>query len=122
MRISILYITHDLATAYQVADSIIVLYRAGVAEAGDVESVVKAPRHPYTQLLIQSIPRVSTERDWIGGTRDAAGAIGDGCRFADRCGSVMERCLSERPPLFQLRTGHSAACFLCETADMRGHS
>ena len=60
--ISIIYITHDLATAYQVADNIIVLYHASVAEAGDVELVVKAPKHPYTQLLIASIPQVSTER------------------------------------------------------------
>src|SRR5246127_902563 len=65
MGISILYITHDLATAYQVADTIIVMYRAIVAEAGDVERVVKAPQHPYTQLLIGSIPQVSTERSWL---------------------------------------------------------
>ena len=57
--ISIIYITHDLATAYQVADNIIVLYRASVAEAGDVERVVKTPQHPYTQLLVASIPQVS---------------------------------------------------------------
>src|ERR1700692_83006 len=64
LGISILYITHDLATAYQVADTILVLYRAMVAEPGDVELVVKSPQHPYTQLLIGSIPRVSTIRDW----------------------------------------------------------
>ena len=63
--ISIIYITHDLATAYQVADNIIVLYRASVAEAGDVERVVKTPQHPYTQLLVASIPQVSTERSWL---------------------------------------------------------
>src|SRR6516165_4606619 len=74
--ISIIYITHDLATAYQVADNIIVLYRAAVAEAGDVERVVKAPKHPYTQLLIASIPQVSTERTWLGEQRDADRALG----------------------------------------------
>ncbi|MBV8736565.1 MAG: ABC transporter ATP-binding protein, partial [Alphaproteobacteria bacterium] len=58
--ISILYITHDLATAYQVADTILVLYRASVVEAGDIGLVVKTPQHPYTQLLIGSVPRVST--------------------------------------------------------------
>ena len=116
MHISILYITHDLATAYQVADSIIVLYRAGVVEAGDVESVVKAPRHPYTQLLIQSIPRVNTERDWINGKPGAGMAGGTGCRFADRCPSVMTRCRSERPPLFRPEANHEVACFLCDPA------
>ncbi|HVX56530.1 MAG TPA: ABC transporter ATP-binding protein [Candidatus Saccharimonadales bacterium] len=117
MGISILYITHDLATAYQVADSIIVLYRASVVEAGDVEPVVKAPCHPYTQLLIESIPRVSPERDWITGTPRAVRSGGTaGCRFADRCPSVMNRCTSEPPPLFQPTANHSVACFLCDPA------
>ena len=65
MGISIIYITHDLATAYQVSDNILVMYRACVAEAGAVERVVKHPQHPYTQLLISSIPQVSTTRDWL---------------------------------------------------------
>src|SRR5258708_6937218 len=60
--ISILYIPHDLATAYQVADSILVLYRAHLAEAGGVERVVKEPRHPYTQLLISAIPPAHAAR------------------------------------------------------------
>src|SRR5205814_6785053 len=55
--ISILYITHDLATAYQVSDAILVLYRAHLVEAGAVEDVVSAPQHPYTRLLISAIPR-----------------------------------------------------------------
>src|SRR5262245_3327469 len=63
--ISIVYITHDLATAYQISDRIIVLYRGAVAEAGDVEVVVKRPRHPYTQLLLSSIPLASAERTWL---------------------------------------------------------
>ena len=113
MRISILYITHDLATAYQVADSIIVLYRASVAEAGNVERVVKAPQHPYTQLLIGSIPRVSTQRDWAGEGRQAARAItATGCRFAERCPAAMDRCLSEAPPLFRTARDHAVGCFL----------
>jgi oligopeptide/dipeptide ABC transporter ATP-binding protein len=117
MSISILYITHDLATAYQVADSIIVLYRASVVEAGSVERVVKAPRHPYTQLLISSIPRVSTERDWIGEQRQPARAVAAmGCRFADRCPVVMDRCLAEAPPLFRATANHAVACFLHEAA------
>src|SRR6201997_4156997 len=63
--ISVLYITHDLATAYQVSDSILVLYRAHLAEAGAVEQVVGAPRHPYTQLLVSAIPRAHAARDWL---------------------------------------------------------
>src|SRR5882762_3798358 len=59
--ISILYITHDLATAYQVSDAILVMYRARVVEAGAIEPVVNAPQHPYTRLLISAIPRAETE-------------------------------------------------------------
>src|SRR6266540_4109722 len=55
--ISILYITHDLATAYQVSDAILVMYRAQIVEAGAIEPIVKAPQHPYTRLLISAIPR-----------------------------------------------------------------
>src|SRR4029077_8256309 len=82
--ISILYITHHPATAYQVSDWILVLYRAHVAEAGAVEQVVKEPRHPYTQLLISAIPRAHAARDWLaqadgsGGKRHAPPAEG-GC-------------------------------------------
>ncbi|HVZ08183.1 ABC transporter ATP-binding protein [Rhodopila sp.] len=112
MRISILYITHDLATAYQVADSIIVLYRAAVAEAGHVERVVKAPLHPYTQLLIGSIPLVSTERSWVEDKPAAGRPGGAGCHFADRCPSAMDHCLSAAPSLFQVAPDHAAACFL----------
>ena len=64
--ISILYITHDLTTAYQISQNILVMYRGGLAEVGDVDLVVKQPRHPYTQLLIQSIPRADPTHPWVG--------------------------------------------------------
>ena len=57
--ISILYITHDPPTAYQIADNIVVLYQGRVAESGDVEKVINDPQHPYTQLLVNSIPQPS---------------------------------------------------------------
>jgi peptide/nickel transport system ATP-binding protein len=61
---SIVYITHDLTTAYQISDNIIVLYRGSVAEAGDVDLVVRQPRHPYTQLLIKSVPEPNPDHPW----------------------------------------------------------
>jgi peptide/nickel transport system ATP-binding protein len=110
--ISIIYITHDLATAYQVGDNIVVLYRASIAEAGDVEHVVRAPLHPYTQLLVGSIPLVSTERDWLAqpvpssvGAEDAVG-----CRFAARCPAVMPLCRATPPPLFRTEARRAVAC------------
>jgi peptide/nickel transport system ATP-binding protein len=114
LGISILYITHDLATAYQVADAILVLYRASVAEAGDVELVVKTPQHPYTQLLIGSIPRVSTVRDWAVEERQGRVAAVSGCKFADRCPAAMPRCTAAPPPLYRTGPRRAAACFLLD--------
>jgi oligopeptide/dipeptide ABC transporter ATP-binding protein len=112
LGISILYITHDLATAYQVADTILVLYRASVVEAGDVELVVKAPQHPYTQLLIGAIPRVSTVRDWGAEERKPEGVpSAHGCKFADRCPVAMPQCLTAVPPLYRTDPRRAAACF-----------
>jgi ABC-type oligopeptide transport system ATPase subunit len=62
--ISLIYITHDLTTAYQISDRIVVLYRGRVVEEGDPEQIVNRPQHPYTQLLIKSIPEPDPERPW----------------------------------------------------------
>ena len=76
---SIVYITHDLTTAFQISDNIIVLYRGAVAEAGDVDLVVRQPRHPYTQLLIQSVPQPDPEHAWGGvETRGDAADLANG--------------------------------------------
>ena len=112
--ISVLYITHDLATAYQVSDAILVLYRAHVVEAGSVEPIVTAPQHPYTRLLISSIPRAEVTRDWL--TTDdtnprvsnAAGVIG--CCFADRCPEVEAACLASLPELRHTEARRAVAC------------
>jgi len=65
--ISLIYITHDLATAYQISDRIIVLHRGLVVESGDPEQIVKHPQHPYTKQLIDSVPLPDPSRPWGGG-------------------------------------------------------
>ena len=118
--ISLLYITHDLTTAYQISQNIIVLYGGSVSEAGDVELVVRQPKHPYTQLLIGSIPSPNPRRRWtarrVGG--DAASPTGSNssCRFAARCPSAMPRCWELHPPLFQTDEHRVVACYLHESA------
>ena len=117
--ISIIYITHDLATAYQVADNVVVLYRARVAEAGDVELVVKSPRHPYTQLLIASIPRVTTDRDWPEEESRGSSEMSDsGCRFAPRCPVAMRECLAAPPPMFRTERDRATACYQYRDRDV----
>ncbi len=113
LGISIVYITHDLATAYQISDNILVMYRAGVAEAGAVEPIVTQPEHPYTQLLIDSIPRVSTERSWIGDTESVRAGLPStgGCSFVDRCPVAMAECAEAPPPLYRTASDRAVACY-----------
>jgi peptide/nickel transport system ATP-binding protein len=114
--VSIIYITHDLTTAYHIANSIIVLYRGNVMEAGSVDNVIKAPQHPYTSLLIDSIPWPDISRKW-GETAikvresDIAEQTAIGCRFSSRCPKVMDKC-KQSPPLFRLSEHQAASCFL----------
>jgi len=119
--ISLIYITHDLTTAYQVSENIVVLYRGAVAEAGDVEMVVKEPEHPYTRLLIGSIPRPDPRYPW--GLEDKAptsnvnGSEGRiGCHFAERCPHVMQICREQTPPLYQTAPHRATACHLYSEA------
>ncbi len=114
--ISLIYITHDLTTAFQICDDIIVLYRGYVAEAGDVTQVVKDPKHPYTQLLVSSIPRPDPDRQWAEEPQPSALAAqtrGDpGCLFMARCPHAFEPCVQSIPPLFRLSKRRAATCYL----------
>jgi oligopeptide/dipeptide ABC transporter ATP-binding protein len=121
--ISLIYITHDLTTAYQISDNMLVLYRGSVVEAGDVVHLVKDPQHPYTQLLVGSIPQPDPGHPWqrdvvAKEATDALQPLGEhpGCAFADRCPSVMDRCLKLPPPLFQTQERRATACFLYDRA------
>ena len=116
--ISLIYITHDLTTAYQISENIVVLYRGSVAEVGDVEKVVSDPMHPYTRLLVGSVPLPDPDKTWHGEpppsaeAQQAAARPHDGCAFAARCPDAMAICREERPPLFQLDEHRAAACYL----------
>jgi oligopeptide/dipeptide ABC transporter ATP-binding protein len=124
--ISIMYITHDLTTAYHISDSIIVLYRGAVMEAGDVDTVIKNPKHPYTKLLIDSIPWPDLKLRW--GSSQIQAKEGDyrstvGCRFAARCPFVMPKCTQSMPELYKTDPTRAAACFLYEDSPkMAQHS
>lgn len=121
LDISILYVTHDLTTAYQICENIIVMYRGAVVESGSVDHVIRDPKHPYTQLLIDSIPKMHAVRDWerdeeteaplrsLDEARESAG-----CKFADRCPAVMSNCWTDKPPLYQVDAERGARCFLYE--------
>lgn len=117
--ISIIYITHDLATGFQISHNMIVLYHGAVAEAGEVAQVVQTPQHPYTQLLMGSIPLAVPERTWH---RDRSGAVTKpaashvGCKFAERCPHVMAICNEKLPPLYRTNPQRAVACYLHQDA------
>jgi len=123
LGISLIYITHDLTTAYQIADNIAVLYRGSAVEAGDVEHVVKDPQHPYSQLLVGSVPLPNPDHAWqrdivVSETADAAPQPTTGCLFADRCPYVMDICHTARPPLYRTAPKRVAACYRYDHAPM----
>ena len=101
LGVSVLYITHDLATAYYVSDRIAIMFRGHIVEMGPVEQVLMAPKHPYTRLLRESIPEADPSRRWSGAVKlsdiEHEEYLHQGCRFAGRCPQVMERCKGELP-------------------------
>jgi len=115
--VSIIYITHDLTTSYHIAKSIIVLYRGEVMEAGDVDTIIKNPKHPYTRLLIDSIPWPNINRRWgkseIKAKESELSEQNTGCKFAPRCPFAFWPC-KQPPPLFRLSDHQAASCFLFE--------
>jgi peptide/nickel transport system ATP-binding protein len=112
--VSILYITHDIASARYVADRLIVMYAGHIAETGPTEEVLTRPRHPYTQLLLSAVPDprapltvgAATDRGEPPKVIDPA----PGCRFRWRCPLAIDECHQVTPPLRELLPGHSAAC------------
>lgn len=94
--VSVLYITHDLATAYYVSDRIAIMFRGSIIEEGPVEQVLRHPRHPYTQLLRESIPEADPNQRWDKpvtlSTTEQEEYLRKGCKFAGRCPQVMDIC------------------------------
>ncbi len=102
LGVSVLYITHDLATAYYVSDRIAIMFRGNIVEMGPVERVLVDPKHPYTRLLRESIPEPDPQRRWEGSVKlsdaDQEEYLRQGCRFAGRCPLVMDICRRVAPP------------------------
>ena len=96
LGVSILYITHDLATAYYVGDRIAIMFRGNIVEMGTVEQVLMNPRHPYSKLLRDSIPQADPTRRWTTTVSlaelEQEEYLRRGCRFAGRCPDAMEIC------------------------------
>jgi peptide/nickel transport system ATP-binding protein len=116
-KVSVLYITHDLATAYYISDRISIMLRGYIVESGPVETVLDHPLHPYTQLLKESVPNPApTNREsWAThidlGTMEVKEYARIGCKFAGRCPHVMDICRQADPPDVEV-DGRTVKCYL----------
>jgi peptide/nickel transport system ATP-binding protein len=118
MGMAVMLITHAMGVVAEVAQRVVVMYAGKVVEEATVEELFANPRHPYTQGLIRSIPRIDlaathkTRLEAIPGTVPKLIDPAEGCRFAGRCRHVMPACSMATPALREVSPGHKVACFL----------
>ncbi len=117
LGLTYLFIAHDLSVVRHISQRIAILYAGKLVEIGTADSVCDAPKHPYTEALLSSVPIPDPKVQRARRRLVLAGEIPNpidpppGCRFASRCPIVQDRCRSEAPPLVEKEPGHFAACF-----------
>ena len=114
---SIIFVTHDLALLDKIADRTMILYAGKVAEIAPTEEIINEPAHPYTKLLLESLPKMGVQYrkkklKGIPGYPISLLNPPSGCRFYTRCPYVMDRCKDEEPPFVRVGEEHYAACHL----------
>ena len=118
MGMAVMLITHAMGVVAEVAQRVVVMYAGKVVEEATVEELFANPRHPYTQGLIRSIPRIDlaathkTRLEAIPGTVPKLIDPAEGCRFAGRCRHATPACTATTPPLREIAPGHKVACIL----------
>ena len=121
-NLAILYVTHDIASARYLADTIMVMYAGRVVESGPADTVVNSPAHPYTQLLLSAAPDPENlDSTWRGGAGSPPSLVDPppGCRFRPRCPHAMDVC-TQQPPDFNASGTHRAACWLLDPVRRAG--
>ncbi len=115
LGMAIMLITHDLGVVAEMAKRVVVMYAGKVVEEGDVFSIFRHPLHPYTEGLLQSVPRLDSTREnlhVINGVVPNPLKLPAGCRFSPRCPYAFDKCREKQPPLEQVAPGRYVACFL----------
>ncbi|NLJ25105.1 MAG: ABC transporter ATP-binding protein [Firmicutes bacterium] len=108
-QVNVIYITHDLATAYYVSDRIAIMFRGNIVELGPVNTVLVEPKHPYTRVLKDSVPEPDPSNKWSGRIKlsgfEERDFMRKGCKFAGRCPEVKAICEEEDPPMVAIGSG-----------------
>ena len=112
--LAIIFITHDFGVVARMCDRVAVMYAGRIVEQGNVRDLFDNPSHPYTQALIESVPKLEERVDRLYSIEGQPPMLWDlpvGCRFADRCQYARDRCVREYPPSYSVKEGHSADCW-----------
>jgi peptide/nickel transport system ATP-binding protein len=116
-NMAVLLITHDLGVVAEMCERVVVMYAGKVVEEADVRTLFRSPKHPYTTGLLNSLPKITGERERlkpIKGNVPSLANMPAGCRFAPRCPLATDICRTEQPPLTQLAANHRVSCWLAE--------
>jgi peptide/nickel transport system ATP-binding protein len=111
---SLIFISHDLSLAAELADRVATVYAGKIVETGDVFTMFRNPHHPYTIGLIKAVPTLATDRSELAsipGSPPDLIELPSGCKFHPRCPLAIEKCREEEPELLDVGPGHSAACW-----------
>jgi oligopeptide/dipeptide ABC transporter ATP-binding protein len=112
--LAIIFITHDFGIVAKMCDRVAVMYAGKIVETGDVRQIFNHPKHPYTEALLSSVPKLEEKTDRlyaIAGQPPALYNLPPGCAFAPRCPYVVDRCKEEYPPQFSAEERHVSACW-----------
>lgn len=114
MRNTLVIVSHDIGVHYQITHRMAIMYAGKLVELGPTEAIFNRPLHPYTEMLIRSLPRIGDHapRQGIGGSPPSLLQPPVGCRFASRCPHVMDICRQQHPMLLEVEPNHYAACYL----------
>ncbi len=122
-RLAMIFVTHNLGIVARMCDRVAVMYAGRIVESGPVRTIFGAPAHPYTQALLESVPRLGASRirlTAIAGQPPDLATLGGGCAFAPRCPQAMDRCRAEAPPETAVSPGHATRCWLHAPSPSQG--
>jgi peptide/nickel transport system ATP-binding protein len=120
LGLSVIFVTHDIGAAVEVADRIAVMYAGRIVEEGTARELIRSPRHPYTRALLKSRAHGALARgtrlETIGGAPPDLSALPPGCAFAERCALANDMCRAAQPAAVELAPNHRARCIRTDAA------